>query len=116
MSAPTVESYEFGRMVVDGKTYTNDLILLPERVVPGWWRDRGHRLNIADLEDVIDAQPQVLVVGTGAHGAMKVPQKTRQAIQEAGIELRIAETGDAWHTYNHLQDERETAGAFHLTC
>ncbi len=116
MSAPKVESYAFGEMVVDGQAYTNDVILLPERVVSNWWRDQGHRLSGNDLTEVFEAQPEVLVVGTGAHGVMKVPRKTRQAVQEAGIELRIAETGDAWRTYNDLREERETAGAFHLTC
>lgn len=116
MTAPEVESYRFGKMVVDGRTYTNDLILLPQRVIPNWWRDEGHRLSIADLEDVFDAGPEVLVVGTGAHGVMKVPEKTRQAIREAGIELKIADTGDAWRTYNDLRHRRQTAGAFHLTC
>lgn len=116
MSAPRVESYNFGHMTVDGERYTNDLILLPDRVIPNWWRERGHRLSTEDLEEVLDAQPEVLIVGTGAHGVMKVPQETRQAVENAGIELRIAETGEAWHTYNDLRDRQETAGAFHLTC
>jgi len=116
MGAPRVKSYAFGRMVVDGETHNNDLILLPNRVVDNWWRNHGHRLSADDLEAVFEAEPDVLVVGTGAQGVMDVPQETRQAITEAGIELKVAKTGDAWRTYNNLQDERETAGAFHLTC
>jgi len=116
MGAPKVESYEFGRMVVDGEKHTNDLILLPDRVVANWWRNEGHRLSAADLDAVFDAEPDVLVVGNGDRGVMDIPEKTRQAITDAGIELRVARTGDAWHTYNELQDRHEAAGAFHLTC
>ena len=116
MHAPEVESYRFGHMVVDGEEYTNDLILLPDRVIANWWRDQGHRLSPSDLQDVFNAQPQVLVVGTGANGVMTVPQETRQAIREAGIELEIVNTGEAWKRYNELQGAREAAGAFHLTC
>jgi hypothetical protein len=116
MRAPEVESYRFGHMVVDGEEHTNDLILLPDRVISNWWRDQGHRLSIADLQEVFNAQPEVLVVGTGANGGMRVPQETRQAIREAGIELEVAKTGQAWKRYNDLQQERATAGAFHLTC
>ena len=116
MSAPKVESYSFGQMVVDGQEYTNDLILLPDRIMSNWWREEGHRLSTQDLEDVLDAKPDILVVGTGAYGAMDVPGRTRQDIEDAGIELRTAETGDAWRTYNELRDSQETAGAFHLTC
>jgi hypothetical protein len=73
-------------------------------------------LSIEDLDDVLEAKPEVLVVGTGANGVMTDPRETRRAIEEAGIELRVARTGDAWRTYNDLQSQRETAGAFHLTC
>lgn len=116
MSAPQVESYRFGRMVVDGQEHTRDLILLPDRVIPNWWREQGHRLSPKDLEAVFAAQSETLVVGTGAHGRMKVPPETQQAAQEAGIELRIAETDRAWRLYNDLQESRKTAAAFHLTC
>jgi hypothetical protein len=116
MRAPEVESYGFGHMVVDGEKYTDDLILLPGRVVSNWWRDQGHRLSVADLDEVFDAQPKVLVVGTGANGVMKVPDETRQAVRDAGIELEVARTDQAWKRYNELKDGRAVAGAFHLTC
>ena len=116
MSPPLIESYEFGKMVVDGQSYQKDLILLPDRVLPGWWRSQGHRLQTEDLQAVFDAKPEVLVVGTGAHGVMAVPNETRQAAQAAGIELRAAPSTEAWQLYNRLRNERRTAGAFHLTC
>ncbi|MGD8969386.1 MAG: Mth938-like domain-containing protein [Anaerolineae bacterium] len=116
MNTPQVESYRFGQMVVDGERYTKDLILLPDRVIPNWWREQGHRLSVKDLEEVFAAQSEVLVVGTGAHGVMKVPPETRQATREAGVELRIADTDRAWRLYNELREKRRTAGAFHLTC
>lgn len=116
MSAPKIESYKFGQMVINGKTHTNDVILLPSRVISDWWREEGHRLSEADLEEVLDARPEVLVVGTGANGLMKVPPGTRQAIKDGGIELKIAKTGSAWKLYNDEQQGHDTAGAFHLTC
>jgi len=116
MGAPKVEDYRFGRIVVDGEQYTNDLILLPDRVAANWWRKEGHRLDVEDLQEALDAAPDVLVVGTGAYGLMKVPQETHAAVKAAGIELRAAPTGDAWQVYNKLRDQQRTAGAFHLTC
>jgi len=113
---PTIQSYCFGRMVVDGQQHTKDLILLPCRVVSGWRRREGHRLAAEDLEEVLAARPEVLVVGTGAHGLMKVPEETRWAVEGAGIELQAAPTGMAWRVYNDLREQRRAAGAFHLTC
>lgn len=116
MSAPKIEGYKFGQMVIDGQTHTNDLILLQGRVIPDWWREEGHRLSEADLQEVLDARPEVLVIGTGANGLMEVPPETRQAIEDTGIELKIARTDPAWGIYNNQQQRRDTAGAFHLTC
>jgi len=116
VKAPEIQDYRFGQMIVDGEQYTRDLILLPDRVMANWWRKDGHRLDIEDLRVAIDAAPEVLVVGTGAYGLMKVPKETRRAVKAAGIELQAASTGEAWRLYNELQERQTTAGAFHLTC
>jgi len=116
MGTPRVDSYRFGQIEVDGDVYGSDLILLPDRVIPDWWREQGHELRVTDLDPVLAAEPQVLVVGTGAHGAMRVPPGTRQALQALGVEVRAAATGEACDIYNSLRERRRTAGAFHLTC
>jgi hypothetical protein len=113
---PEIKDYKFGQMVVNEEQHTRDLILLPNRVVANWWRKSGHRLDVDDLRQVLDAAPEVLVVGTGAYGMMNVPPETQQAVEAAGIELQAARTGEAWQTYNDLRERRWTVGAFHLTC
>ena len=112
-----IDEYAFGRMVVEGKTYRKDLILLPEGVREDWWRDEGHSLVEADLADVFQAKPEVLVIGTGAHGVMGVPPAVRRALEEAGIQAIIERTGEAVERYNALAaGGTRVAGAFHLTC
>ncbi len=112
-----IDDYSFGHMTVDGQAYEKDLILLPDRVRANWWRDEGHRLSPADLEDVFEARPDVLVIGTGAHGVMRVPPETKRAVEEAGIELVAEKTGRAVERYNELAgSDRRVAGGFHLTC
>lgn len=113
---PCIQDYRFGRMVVDGQAYTRDLILLPDRVLANWWREEGHSLSIADLQEVVAAAPEVLVIGSGAYGMVKVPRETVEALERAGIEVHIARTGAAWQLYNELRERKRTAGAFHLTC
>ena len=81
-----VESYRFGHIVIDGRTYDRDVVILPGRVWDGWWREQGHRLAVADLGQVFDAQPEVVVVGTGFFGLMQVPAETREELEKQGIE------------------------------
>ncbi len=109
--------YSFGRVTVGGQVHTADLVILPDRVVGGWWREEGHSLSVADLAEVFAAKPDVLVVGTGAHGMMDVPQETRQALEAAGIRPVVERTANACETYRRLaRAGTRVAAALHLTC
>ncbi|MDY6770419.1 MAG: MTH938/NDUFAF3 family protein [Candidatus Nanohaloarchaea archaeon] len=108
-----VDSYSFGEMVVDGDRYENDLIIVEEEVLDGWWRDEGHRLKPQDLDAVVEADPKLLIVGTGNSGRMAVPEETREFLQDHGIEVRGFRTQEAVERFNEAED---AAGAFHLTC
>jgi hypothetical protein len=46
-----IDHYEFGRIMIDGRQETKDLIILPGRVVRNWWRHDGHALVLDDLND-----------------------------------------------------------------
>jgi hypothetical protein len=111
-----IESYRFGRLVVDGQAYTTDLILLPDRILDGWWRQEGHVLHPADLDAVFDAAPDVLIVGQGAYGRMRVPDETARALASAGIELIALRTAQAVERYNARPAGQRVAAALHLTC
>jgi len=111
-----IDDYRFGRIVIEGRAYTSDLILLPHRVVENWWREEGHVLHAADLGPVFELQPEVLVVGQGTLGRMGVPPEAKQPLTDAGIELVALPTPRACEAYNALSMERTVAAALHLTC
>jgi hypothetical protein len=111
-----IDHYEFGRMEVDGRSYTADLIILPRTILASWRRQEGHRLALADLEDVLRENLQALVIGTGFFGLMKVDKEVDRAAQEKGIELHIERTKEAIGLFNRLAGQKRSAGAFHLTC
>ncbi len=112
-----IESYRFGEMRIDGVRYTGDLIILPSGVRPNWWRREGHRLRVEDLEEILEERPEILVIGTGYSGLMRVPEEVSSHLREMGIEVVVQRTGEAWKTYNRLiQEGRRAAAAFHLTC
>lgn len=110
-----LERYSFGRVTVDGLEETRDVIVLPERVVRGWWRQDGHSLVLEDLDDVLDELPERLVVGTGAYGRMRPDPRALEALRVRGIEVEALPTGEAVRRYGEL-DPRGTAAALHLTC
>jgi hypothetical protein len=111
-----IDSYDFGRVTIDGKSYNTDLLVFPNKIKADWWRKKGHHLQIADLKEVLEAKPAVLVVGTGYSGMMKVPPETRNCIESEGIELIVQKTAEACQTFNHLIESRTVVAALHLTC
>jgi hypothetical protein len=109
-----VDHYEFGRIVVDGREETKDLIILPNRVVRNWWRQDGHALVLDDLDEVLDELPSHLVVGTGANGRMRPDPGTIQQLQTRGVTVEVVLTSQAVRRFAELDPVR-TAAALRLT-
>jgi hypothetical protein len=110
-----IERYSFGRVTVDGSEETTDVIVLPDRVVRGWWRREGHGLVLEDLDGVLDELPERLVIGTGAYGRMHPSPEALDALRARGVEVEALPTEEAVRRYGEL-DPRRTAAALHLTC
>ena len=110
-----IDSYRFGKIVINGTAYTKDVLILPDKVLSPWWRKEGHNLAIEDLTEIMDASPEVLVIGTGAMGAMQVPGETLDFLKSQGVEVIIKHTGAAVDEFNRLSG-KNAAAAFHLTC
>src|ERR671911_562884 len=84
-----LEEYCFGRLRVDGEEHTRDLIVLPQRVVPDWWRRDGHSLAMEGLDEVLDGLPARLVLGVGAYGRLRPdPELVREESAVLGAALR----------------------------
>ena len=110
-----IAEYRFGHVVVDGEELTRDVIVLPGRVVPNWWRIDGHALVWDDLADVADDLPERLVVGTGADGRMRPDPGTLDRLRQRGITVECLRTDEAVTRFAEL-DPATTAAALHLTC
>jgi len=111
-----IDSYHFGEIVIDGKKYSSDVVISPDRVRDDWWRKTGHELCLEDIAGVITENPEVLVVGTGDSGLMKVLPEVEQAAQARGIKLIVETTDKACNTYNQLSHSQRVLAAFHITC
>jgi hypothetical protein len=112
-----IQAYSFGKITIDGRTYSRDVMILPDRVWDGWRRETGHRLAIGDLEEAFKAGIEVLIVGTGFFGLMAVPTETSGELEKRGIEVHAMPTPKAWALYNELRSgERRVIAAFHLAC
>jgi hypothetical protein len=111
-----IESYEFGHIVIEGTTYTTDVIVYSDHVEDNWWREEGHSLSPVDLWAVVQAKPEVLVIGTGHYGLMRVLPETEKHLREHSIRLIAERTTEAVRIYNQLCRSTKVVAALHLTC
>ncbi len=112
-----IDHYSFGSIRIDGRNYRRDVIILRDRVIDNWWRKSGHELHVADISDMIEKYlPEVLVVGTGSAGALRVMPETVEYLESKKIKLIEEKTGDACKTLDRIVHTKKVMGAFHLTC
>ena len=112
-----IDSYSFGKIVIGGETYSSDLIVFPQRVVPDWWRSQGHALCLEDLQEILEYKPEVLIIGKGAFSCMKVSPEIKDKLLKQGIDTFDQNTKEACKFFNEqMNSGKKVAGAFHLTC
>lgn len=111
-----IEHYEFGEFVVDGKKYKSNIVLIGTGVTEGRYLP-GHQLKLDDFLQLVAYKPDVIIIGTGAYGVVKVPKEISDYIKKRGIKLVVEKTARACRIYNSLIKEGKRVAAFlHNTC
>jgi len=119
-----IEEYQFGFIVIDGKTYRHDLGINWLGEIFDWPRAESHIIDLEDVIDALEQGPQTIVIGTGEQGLAQVTERAKKAITDRGIELIIDKTEQATRTFNIRKEEsfeeegaqEKVVGLFHLTC
>lgn len=112
-----IEKYSFGSIIINGKEYNKDVIVFQDKVFSPWWREEGHNLSVKDLKKVIDETPDLVIIGTGDQGIMKVPEETLEELKRLDIDPIIAKTPEAIKTYNKkIKNKENVIACLHLTC
>lgn len=116
MGRYTIDDYRFGKIIINGQLFEKDLIIFSDRILPNWWREQGHSLSMADLNEVIAVKPKVLIIGTGMYGRIKIQDEIIQILESLDIEIIAVRTGNACQIYNQKKAENDVVSALHLTC
>ncbi len=111
-----ITNYAFGRITIDGITFTNDVIVHGSEIIPEWWRKKGHLVDIDDLKNFLLVRGTHLIIGTGYDGMMKIDPSLENYCMDHGIILDSMRTETAVKMFNSLDTSEKITGAFHLTC
>jgi hypothetical protein len=112
-----IQSYQFGHIEIDGNGYRNDVKIIGDVVVPEWWRSKGHYVDLKDVKDLLAAEAEICIFGTGAYGSMRIAPTVATAFQDRGIKVLTDKTASACDLYNRLTSQgKKVIAGFHLTC
>ena len=112
----TIDSYHFGQIVINGKKYSSDVTIFPDKVQDNWQRRKGHELSLDDIAGALTENPEVLIIGTGASGLVRVLPEVQREAEARGIKLIVEPTGEACELFNQLSRLQRVIAALHLTC
>lgn len=105
-----ITSYEVGKVMVNNRAFTKNLIVLPEQLIENWkpLADSNvgilKALSMADFIEIAALKPEVVLVGTGDTHQFIHP-KLYAPLTEQQIALECMTTAAACRTYNILMSE-----------
>ena len=119
-----IEKFSWGRFIIHGEIHSEmgegvgkDICIINGQV-SAWTARKGHRLTPKMVACVLDEDIDILVIGNGVNGAIKVLKKTQKTIKEHGIQkLIIQKTPEACQFYNEMvRQGKKVAFLAHGTC
>ena len=119
--SPQVGDHAWGQIEIEGLGTFRDVKLWPGGGREWDWEETGTRhdpgIQPEDVAELLDANPEVVVLSKGRELRLKTCQETIQLLQQAGVRVVREETSVAIDQYNRLaQNSRRVAALIHTTC
>jgi len=112
-----ITDFSFGRIVANGQACNADIKIVQGTLVPDWWRKSGHTVEVEDVQDALDTELDILVIGQGQPGRMRIADSLREHLAEKNVTLIEEPTPKAIETFNRLFKEgQRVCGGFHVGC
>ena len=106
-----IKNYENKCFYIGDTSYKHNIIILNNEISE-WKIPNINMLKIDDFYNIIDAEPEIIIVGTGAEPVLPKIEISR-VIQNRNIGIEFMKTESACKTFNLLiSEERNVAGAF----
>ncbi len=116
-----IDSTEFGRITIDGKTYGYDVvirlsgeILKRKKKLSKKRYGSSHTISKDEAKFVYEDGCRTLVLGTGQDDNVRLSKEASDYLQRKGCKVIAQPTPNAIGTFN--QSRKETIGLFHVTC
>ena len=99
-----IQKYDEHSVTIDERCYDNSLIIFPDRIVDTWSIQTVESLTIESLQAVIDAKPEVFLLGTGRRQQFP-PLSLMGELAKQQRSIDVMDMAAACRTYNVLASE-----------
>ena len=109
-----IHSYSAGTIVIEETTYSSSLILSSDTIIDDWQPDDISQLSPDDLDQIIDLEPELVLLGTGTRLLFPGHEIT-MAFYSKNIGIEVMDTGAACRAFNFLTaDGRKVVAALFM--
>ena len=112
---PAITSYTFGKMIINGETYTCEVQIFPDGNVKDWSPADPHYILPSDIKDLVNSGIDTIIIGTGDVGNAGVPEETHKFLKSRNITVHVLNTHKAMELFNSSNKDKLGA-VFHLNC
>ncbi len=118
---PSVVRARFGEVTIGGKLYTRDVFITVDGEVKKRKKhparqehEASHTLHPKEVEKACRGGPEVLFVGTGESGSLKLSDGALRYLSQRSIDCKALPTPEMPEAYN--KSNRRKAAVIHVTC
>ena len=114
-----INSTKFGSITINGKTYyeVDNYIVFWDGEIKELHTSERHLFGRPELEIMLKKNPDMVVVGIGVSGLLRVSEEVRNLCRQKGIELVEMISRGAVEKFNEAFNQRKKVVAFiHITC
>jgi hypothetical protein len=116
-----IDELDFGSIVVEGKKYRRDILILADGTVKkrkgGFLVFGNHEIKKQELDELSQGQPETIVVGTGTNGAAHIAPEAESWAKGKNLSLLVQPSYDTVTRLNELVEQKKNAAALmHITC
>ncbi len=103
-SGVMIRKVENGEILIGDERYSRALALTSDRVVDDWAETAFNDLTVANLDELLATEPELLILGTGSK-SLFAPRELTFALARRGVGLEAMSTPAAARTFNVLTGE-----------